>query len=196
MKLFKRVSAVVASAAMAATMAITASAATYEDAVQAAKDAGVQAHNVQQLSNFLEPNKDKFTSDQYDKMIEAVKSVSDTYIAPKATELFSKKPAELTEDEKVQIGKSFSEDDKAAIIKALVDLGASVGVEVTAEVSNSNIGFDVSAKFNGVETPVDDPVAQTGDAADFNTTIAFVAACAVLLAGTGLVVVAKKNKEN
>lgn len=196
MKLFKRVSAVVASAAMAATMAITASAATYQDAVDAATAAGVQSHNVKQLSNFLEPNKDKFTSDQYDKMIATVKEVSEKYIAPKATELFNKTPDQLTEDEKVEIGKTFTEEDKAAIIQALVDLGASMDVKVTATVSTTNKGYDVSAEFNGTTTPVDDPVAPTGETNETSTAVAFASAAAVLLACTGLVVVAKKNRQN
>ena len=64
--MFKKISAFVAAAALAATMTVTAFATNNEDAVKAAKEAGVQANNVQELDNFLQVHKDCFTSEQYD----------------------------------------------------------------------------------------------------------------------------------
>ena len=133
MKMLKTISAIAAATVAASALAVSASATTYKDAVQAAKDAGVQATNVQELSNFLEPNADYFSSDDYDYMISVLNNVRDTYVAPKAQELFGKTPAELTEDEKVEVGKSWSAEDRAAIKSTLVDLGAKYDVEVNID---------------------------------------------------------------
>ena len=199
MKFTKVIAASAVSAAMAASMAVSASAATtWEDAVQAAKDAGVQATNVQELSNFLEPNKDKFTSAQYDEMIKTVKAVSDKYVAPKAQELYSKTPAQLTEDEKIAVGKALSDADREDIIKTLKDLGTNVNVEVTVtKVSNSN--YTVSAKLKdaaGTQTTTTSAVANTGAETAESTNggaVAF-AGVALVLAATGAVIVSRKNR--
>lgn len=198
MKLFKRVSAVVASAAMAATMAITASAATADDVKAAAQAAGVQDHNVQELVSFLDGK--TFTADQYDKMVKALKDTADKYVAPKAKELGVEDLSKLTEEQKVQIGKSWTEDERTAIIKALTDLGDELGYVVTAEKKTDadHFGYDftVKEKESGTVTPIDDPVAPTGETTETGTAVAFASAAAVLLACTGLVVVAKKNRQN
>ena len=91
MKMLKTISAIAAATVAASALAVSASATTYKDAVQAAKDAGVQATNVQELSNFLEPNADYFSSDDYDYMISVLNNVRDTYVAPKAQELLDRK---------------------------------------------------------------------------------------------------------
>lgn len=195
--MFKKVSAVAASVVMAAAMAISASAATYEDAVQAAKDGGVQAHNVQQLETFLVANKDYFTADQYDAMIADLNAVVDKYVKPLATSMYNKAPADLTEDERDALGKKFTEADREAIKKDLIDLGAKYNVTVTVTKSTQNVGFDVSAKIGEVETPVDPPIQPTGAEASSASALPVAGAAAVvLLAGAGIVVVAKKNKEN
>ncbi|SDA21940.1 hypothetical protein SAMN02910447_02126 [Ruminococcus sp. YE71] len=198
MKFTKVLTASAFAAAIAATMGISASAATWQEAVQAAKDCGVQSHNVQELSNFLEPNASKFTAAQYDDMIADMKAVSDKYVAPKATELFNKKPGDLTEDEKIQIGKTWSEDDKQAIINDLVALGAKYNVEVTVTKADK-AHYNVSAKMkdgSGTQTTTTSAVAGTGaEAAETGAgnAVAF-AGVALVLAATGAVIVSRKNR--
>lgn len=218
MKMLKTISAIAAATVAASALAVSASATTYKDAVQAAKDAGVQATNVQELSNFLEPNADYFSSDDYDYMISVLNNVRDTYVAPKAQELFGKTPAELTEDEKVEVGKSWSAEDRAAIKSTLVDLGAKYDVEVnidklgqedfTVEAkikpkdssstdSNSSGSGSSSSNGGGTQTVITDPVAPTGGEVEggVNAGVVAGAGLAVVLAATGIIVVARKNKE-
>lgn len=218
MKMLKTISAIAAATVAASALAVSASATTYKDAVQAAKDAGVQATNVQELSNFLEPNADYFSSDDYDYMISVLNNVRDTYVAPKAQELFGKTPAELTEDEKVEVGKSWSAEDRAAIKSTLVDLGAKYDVEVDVEKlgqenytveakikpkdssssdSNSSSSGSNSSNGGGTQTVITDPVAPTGGEVEGSVSAGVVAGAglAVVLAATGIIVVARKNKE-
>lgn len=218
MKMLKTISAIAAATVAASALAVSASATTYKDAVQAAKDAGVQATNVQELSNFLEPNADYFSSDDYDYMISVLNNVRDTYVAPKAQELFGKTPAELTEDEKVEVGKSWSAEDRAAIKSTLVDLGAKYDVEVDVEKlgqenftveakikpkdssssdSNSSSSGSNSSNGGGTQTVITDPVAPTGGEVEGCVSAGVVAGAglAVVLAATGIIVVARKNKE-
>lgn len=206
MRIFKTVSSLAVAAAVASVMAISASATTYKDAVQAAKDAGVQAQNVQELQNFLEPNADYFTSDDYDYMISVLNDVRDTYVAPLAMELFGKTPAELTEDEKWQLGQHWSQEDRNAITGALVDLGNKYGVEVdvdkitkgeyTVEASVKRTDSNGNSSAGGTQTVVTKPVAATGAEAEegVNTGAVACAGLGLVLAATGVVVVAKKNK--
>ena len=73
MKLAKRISAAVVSAMIAATMAFSVSAeTTVDDVIMAAKDNGVQAHNVKQLENFIFANADKFDDAQRAEMVKAI----------------------------------------------------------------------------------------------------------------------------
>lgn len=197
MKLFKKITAAAASVVIAGSMAISASAATWQEAVQAAKDAGVQDHNVQQLSTFLEANSTYFTAAQYDAMIADLKAVCDKYVKPKASSMFGKEPSALTPAEKEQIGRSWTSDERQAIIDDLVNLGKNYKVTVTVKESTTNVGFDVSAVIDGAENPVNPPIEQTGTESEpVNTAAVVGASAAILLAGAGIVVVAKKNKEN
>ena len=111
--MIKKISAIAAAAVMAATMSIAAYATTYEDAVKAAKEAGVQSNNVQELDNFLQVHKDCFTSAQYDEMIADLNNIRDTYVAPYckggAKQVIDKTPAELTEADKIAVGKAEAE---------------------------------------------------------------------------------------
>jgi hypothetical protein len=150
MKLIKSLSAAAVSLVVASAVAVSASATDYTDAVQAATDAGVQSHNVQELSNFLEPNADYFTSDEYDDMIADIQAISDEYVAPYATDLFDKEPSELTEEEKIEVGKQWSDEDKQAIIADLVALGDKYGVEITVT-QESESKYSVAAAIKDDE---------------------------------------------
>ena len=196
--MIKKISAIAAAAVIAATMSISAFATNNEDAVQAAKDAGVPATNVQELSNFLEPNKDKFTSAQYDDMIATLNKVRDDYVAPKAQSMFNKTPAQLTEDEKTQIRNSWTKEEKQAIANTLTALGEKYGV--TVDIAGGTVGATVksdskdSSKGTGTQTKTDSPVAATGNETTSSNAAAAAAAVTLAMAGIGVVVVAKKNR--
>ncbi|MBQ8965926.1 hypothetical protein [Ruminococcus sp.] len=207
--MIKKISAIAAAAIMAATMSVTAFATGYEDAVNAAKAAGVQANNVQELDNFLQAHKDCFTSAQYDEMIKTLNDVRDKYVAPYCKggdkQLFDKTPAELTEDEKVAIGKKWTDDDRKAISDTLINLGKKYDVTVTVKQADDKIHYIVgaehkhkdsssSSKAGGTQTKTDNPVAATGAEESTSNAAAAVAAVTLALAGFGVAVVAKKNR--
>ena len=208
MKLAKRISAAVLSLAMVATMAVSASAATKDEVVQAAKDNGVQAHNVKQLENFLKSHNDKFTDAERDEMVKAIADAGE--IVKKYTD---KDLASLEESERDSILSSMTEEDKKAVLDKMVDMGAKVKVKVTYEKSDANFGYDVYATYigdsgdgstsgtgddngNKQDTTKKDNLPNTGDVNSVNSVAVVMAAMAIVLAGTGIVVVAKKNKEN
>ena len=217
--MIKKISAFAAAAVIAASLSVSAFATTYEDAVQAAKDAGVQSNNVQELDNFLQVHKDCFTSDEYDDMINDLKNISDTYVAPYclggSKEKVAKAPADLSEQDKILIGKEWTEDEKKAIQDDLINLGKKHNVIVTiTKVDDAHFAVAAEHKHgdssssgsgngnggnnnNGGGTTIksDNPVASTG-AGETNTSNAAAAVAAVTLAmaGFGVFMVAKKNR--
>jgi hypothetical protein len=215
--MFKKISAFVAAAALAATMTVTAFATNNEDAVKAAKEAGVQANNVQELDNFLQVHKDCFTSEQYDDMISTLNGIRDKYVAPYCKggekQVVDKTPAELTEEDKLVVGKNWTDDDRNAIIDSLVNLGKKYDVVVTVtpvdkahytvaaehkHTDSSSSNTDSKGGTNpagGTTIKSDTPVANTGAAAGESHTAAAVAAVSLAVAGVGAAVIIKKNKE-
>lgn len=198
MRFTKILAASIVSTALAASMVISASATTYMDVANAATAAGVPSQNVQQLKNFFEPNASKFTSAAYDEFISEINRIRDTYVAPKASSMFGKSPAELTEDEKVAIGRAWTEDERKAITDAVVALGNKYGVTVSISELTSG-GYNVSATLNGsggTQVGGGNGVANTGldmseEPAD--SAVAF-AGLALVLAATGVVIVTRKNR--
>ncbi len=214
MKITKIISAAAVSVVMAASMVMSASAATTAEVAAAAKANGVQDHNVQQLSNFLEANEKAFTDAQRDDMIATLNEtgkIVDGYVAE------GKDKATLTEEERTALFKSMKEEDRQAIIKALTDLGDKVNVEVTTAKRGDGNGYDVSAKLKvpgddsktssdgansskggkSTTTPInnDGKAPATGNSVD-GSAAALIAGISIALAGAGIVVVSKKNKEN
>lgn len=228
MKILKTLCASLTAAALAGAMATTAfaSSTTWEDVVSAAENCGVQARNVQELSNFLEhaDADNYFTSDDYDYMISVMQDVCDTYVVDLAYELFGKTPAELTEDEKVQLGKNWSIDDRTAIINALLELGEKYNVEIDVDAltgsydstanytvaasytlttsgddsssSDSSSASSTSSTTTGTIVKTTDAVAATGTSEEASSDGGVVGIAAGLLALTtaGVIIVAKKNK--
>ena len=214
--MFKKISAFVAAAALAATMTVTAFATNNEDAVKAAKEAGVQANNVQELDNFLQVHKDCFTSEQYDDMISTLNGIRDKYVAPYCKggekQVVDKTPAELTEEDKLVIGKNWTDEDRKGIIDSLKNLGKKYDVVVTvtpvdkahytvaAEHKHTDSSSTTDSKggtnpAGGTTIKSDTPVANTGAAAGESHTAAAVAAVSLAVAGVGAAVIIKKNKE-
>ncbi len=214
--MFKKISAFVAAAALAATMTVTAFATNNEDAVKAAKEAGVQANNVQELDNFLQVHKDCFTSEQYDDMISTLNGIRDKYVAPYCKggekQVVDKTPAELTEEDKLVVGKNWTDEDRKGIIDSLKNLGKKYDVVVTvtpvdkahytvaAEHKHPDSSSTTDSKggtnpAGGTTIKSDTPVANTGAAAGESHTAAAVAAVSLAVAGVGAAVIIKKNKE-
>ena len=197
MRLVKKLTASAAALAIAAAMSVSAfaAAATKDTLVQTAKDCGVQDHNVQQLKNFLEKYGDDFTGEQYDDMCKAIEKTYNDIVLKYLPE--GKTASELTNTERTALFKGMKEEDQQAVIKNLKDTGAKFGVTLTVDKRTDGNGYDVTWEYKKETSPVDsDKPADTGDAANVNNAAAFIAAAAMLLAGTGIVVVAKKNKEN
>ena len=214
--MIKKISAFVAAAALAATMTVTAFATNNEDAVKAAKEAGVQANNVQELDNFLQVHKDCFTSEQYDDMISTLNGIRDKYVAPYCKggekQVVDKTPAELTEEDKLVVGKNWTDEDRKGIIDSLKNLGKKYDVVVTvtpvdkahytvaAEHKHTDSSSTTDSKggtnpAGGTTIKSDTPVANTGAAAGESHTAAAVAAVSLAVAGVGAAVIIKKNKE-
>ena len=201
MKLIKKVSAAVVSAALAATMAFSVSAeTTTDDVIATARENGVQAHNVKQLENFIFANAEEFNDAQREEMVKAIEECG------KIVATYTDKTlADLTEDERGQILHDMSEADKKTILDKMVAMGEKVNVEVTYKKSDSNFGYDVFATMKKTDskgneskggTTKVDTLPNTGDVNSVNSAAAVMAAMAIILAGAGIVVVAKKNKEN
>ena len=201
MRLLKKVSAAVVSAALAATMAFSVSAeTTTDDVVMAAKNNGVQEHNVKQLENFIFANAEEFNDAQREEMVKAIEECGKIVATYTDKDL-----ATLTEDERGQILHDMKDEDKQAILDKMVAMGAKVNVEVTYKKSDTNFGYDVFATMKKTDnagneskggTTKVDTLPNTGDVNNVNSVAAVMAAMAIVLAGTGIVVVAKKNKEN
>lgn len=198
MKLIKRISAVVASAAIAATMVVSASAAKYTDVVDTANKSGVPASAVQDLQNFLDVHNAKFTEKQYDEMITAIKDASTKYIAPYckggAKQVVDKTVDQLTEDDKKVIGKAMTEAEKKEIEKLAVDTGKKYNVTVTVK-DLLTAQPRVYAIYDGTTTGGDKPVANTGAEGTNSGAAAAVAVATLAVAGTGLAVAVKKSRE-
>ena len=154
--MIKKISAIAAAAVIAASMSVSAFATSYQDAVDAAKNAGVQSLNVQQLDNFLQPNSDCFTSEEYDDMISVLNGIRDKYVAPYckggAKQIFDKAPGELTEDEKITLGKNWTEAEKLDIQQTLIDLGAKYDVKVTIK-QDDKAHYTVAAEIDLQKRP-------------------------------------------
>lgn len=195
MKLIKKISAFAVASALAVSMAVSAAATDYKDAIEAAKNAGVPALNVQELSNFLEKYSDKFTSAQYDDMIKTLNDIEAKYVEPHLAEVGAASAAELTEDQKKALGKIWSNADKDAIAKALIDLGKKYNVTVKVEgLYTAQPTVTASMDDSKTDTKTDKPVADTGAEAQSGASAAL-AAFILAASAAGLTVVAKKNRK-
>ena len=207
MKITKIVSAAVVSVAMAATMAFSAAAATTDkDVVAAANNNAVPANNVQQLENFFASHAGRYSEEDFNKMIEAINSVGDTL----KSHISEGALADLSEDQKVELFKGLSEEERQGILTKAKETAKQFGVTLTFEKADKGYNvlwvIDAEPATSGTDSKtdtskaaeagkVDKTVSNTGSEAN-NTAAAFMAAMAIALAGTGIVVVAKKNKEN
>ena len=150
-------------------------------------------------------------------MISTLNGIRDKYVAPYCKggekQVVDKTPAELTEEDKLVVGKNWTDDDRNAIIDSLVNLGKKYDVVVTVtpvdkahytvaaehkHTDSSSSTTDSKGGTNpagGTTIKSDTPVANTGAAAGESHTAAAVAAVSLAVAGVGAAVIIKKNKE-
>lgn len=200
MKLLRVLSAASVAAALAATMVMSASATSKEDVLAAAQKAGLPAGTTQYqtLSNFLDAN--TFTSAEYDKMIAAANGASASYLAPAVERVFPGKDiSTLTADELQKVVASMTEAEKQGIRDSLVKVGTEVGVEVTANQDNAvaTVKKDTDSKGTPATNVTTSAVANTGGIVaeqDANSGVIACAGLALVLAATGVVVVARKSR--
>lgn len=214
-KSFKRAVAAVSAVSVIAFGGLSASAATKEDVIAAARSAGFLEVYVQQLSNFLASN--NFSSDQYDIMIGALGNI-ESYGDEIALQYFGKTldemrgQAEEEADKKNESNKGDNKFDVPAsdswaaqvvdkmtndqLIKSLneiVNTGKQLGLDITVE-QNGDKNFIMTVKDSKgnvqLVTPIGKVVATTGAEAEVDESdlgIESVAAlCASVLAAGGI----------
>ena len=166
MKFTKVLAASVVSTAVAASMAVSASAATKDDAVNAAIQAGAPSENVQQLKNFLDANAAHYTAADYDEQNDIVSTL-------------------------VSLGGRHS---TSVTCTKLANGHYSVTAQWTG--STSSNGGTTSSAAGGAQTAGGKAVADTGSVMAEESTsgaVAF-AGLALVLAAAGVVVVTRKNR--
>ena len=190
MKFTKVLAASVVSTAVAASMAVSASAATKDDAVNAAIQAGAPSENVQQLKNFLDANAAHYTAADYDDFVNTVTQVGQKY--------------------RGRAFNSLTEAEQNDIVSTLVSLGGRHSTAVTCTKlanghysvtaqwtgSTSSNGGTTSSAAGGAQTAGGKAVADTGSVMAEESTsgaVAF-AGLALVLAAAGVVVVTRKNR--
>ncbi len=219
----KKTLAAVAAAAMMAAVPMSASAATKEDVVQAARDAGFLEEYVQKLANYLKVT--PFNSEQYDKMISKLQNVGSQY-DELALEYFGKTVEELrtpapdddgndsdgddnTLDPEVQkklaeIAKKMTNKDREKIFNELIEAGKEIGVDVSFEKKGDN-DYIVTVKDEDGNVqfvaPIGKLVDTTGAEEDDDVSIALVAAvfggsAALGCAGAYVLAAISKKKED
>lgn len=224
-KRFKRAVAAISAVSVLAFGGLSASAATKDDVIAAARSAGFLEVYVQQLSNFLASN--NFSSDQYDIMIGALGNI-ESYGDEIALQYFGKTHDEMrgqaeeadknnqTNKDKNKLDKPTSDSWAAQIVdkmtneqlinslNEIVNTGKQLGLDITVE-QKGDKNFIMTVKdSNGniqLVTPIGKVVATTGvevEQAESGLGFESVAAlCASVLAagGIGAWLLGRKNKK-
>lgn len=144
MKMFtKKISAAVCAVILGAAMTITSFAAdsTSADVITAATNAGVPTRYVTTLKNYLDSHAADFKASDYDYMIKQLNTTADTYLMPKAKELFGNDVdlAKLTADQRNTLYSKLSETEYNGVINALKDTCATY--DVTVVVDKKDVGI-------------------------------------------------------
>lgn len=217
----KKALAAIAASAMMLAMPMSASAATEDDVVAAARGAGFLEEYVQMLQNYL--NVTKFTPEQYDIMVEKLYSAGSEF-DDIAMQYFGKTVAQL-KGEGASVGNS-NEDDTTdpevqnklkeiashldnkqieTIINEMKEAGKAMGVDVSFEKKgDKNYVVTVKDKDGNVQlvTPIGKLVDTTGaEESEDDISIALIAAvlggsAALGCAGAYVIAVISKKKED
>lgn len=211
-KYLRKISAVIAASAVIATAGISASAATADDVVAAARSAGFLEEYVQYLQNYLRVN--KFTSSQYDILVDGIANAG-SELDDVALANFGKTVAEMkgenTDPETGEVNDSFlnqieealKSEDYVNTIDHIISAGKEVGLDITVE-KNSDKSFTVTVrdKDGNVQmiAPVGKLVDRTGveseNEEDNNFMVAAVVCSSVITAGgIGALILSIKNRK-
>lgn len=198
---------------LSAAMAITAFAAdsTSADVLSAATSAGVPERYVTTLKNYLDSHEADFTAEDYDYMIDQLKTTSETYLMPKAKELFGDDVdlGKLTTEQRNKLYTNLTETEYNGVINGLKETCATY--DVTVVVDKKDVGiYDIkitdkdgnvllsttagkTTDKNGNTTTADKPL-NTG--ANGLSAVEAVAALAVAAAFAGAGVMSKVNRKS
>jgi len=104
------------------------------DVVNAFKDAGFDAQNVQNVRNFLILNGEFFDGVDYKRIIDTVNEIRILYIDKLAMRLFGKEPKELTQKDIYHLYDNLQPASVDAIMKKFEKLATSLNVKTTWDV--------------------------------------------------------------
>jgi len=182
---------------------------TLYDVVNAAQASGVNALNIQSLSNFLILNEDHFTSDDYAAFIAVCYAAKEEIIDEHVADIWGnrKTAGSLSDEDRYRLYDSLSRDEKDAILAALINVGNRHGVLVAldndvdgypviyASMRNRIAATETSSSAN-TQVAAGSAVAATGGELPEtgSTGAAAFAGVALALAAAGVVLVARKNK--
>lgn len=193
-KTIKKIAAVLAAASVIGTASISASAATKEDVIAAARGAGFLEEYVQTLQNYL--NVTKFTPEQYDILVSKLSGVG-SEMDDIAMQYFGKTVAEMkgeAQEEAEKTGEEFddsflseladkmTDENMVEILDQMVEAGKELGLEVTVE-KKGDKDFILTVKDEEgkvqLVTPVGKLVDKTGKTVESKINVShFAASCA------------------
>lgn len=128
--------------------------ATITDVIKASKGF-LDSSNIQTLQNFLILNDDWFEETDYANMVTVLNSINSNYIAPYATSLYSKQPANLTDSEILTIRNTMTIAELESAWNNYFQIWDNLSCQISVEFSNSNWIFyysiiDGSTTYIGV----------------------------------------------
>lgn len=207
----KRIAAVLSAVTIMGTMSISASAATADDVVAAARAAGFLEEYVQMLQNYLKVN--KFTESQYDILVDKISNVG-SEMDDVALKNFGKTIAEMKGEASVDpetgvVDDSFLKDvvDKMTnenimnSLNQIVEAGKKMGLNITVEQKgDKNFLMTVRDAEGNVQTivPVGKLVDTTGaedNSADGFAGFAALCTAIVTAGGIGAWLLSVKNRK-
>lgn len=190
----KRIAAVIAAVSVMGTASISVSAATAGDVIAAASGAGLMDYYVQILQNFLNTN--KFTSDQYDIMVDYLHGVEGDIndiarerlgYGPEDDNKDVIKDKDFDDDFLKDIAGNLDDNNINKILNDMVDAGNKLGLDITFEKKgDKNYIVTVKDKDGNIQlvTPIGNLVDRTGSGEELPNNVA---AGSFAVAGIGCV---------
>ncbi|MGN0634100.1 MAG: hypothetical protein ACI4JW_09565 [Oscillospiraceae bacterium] len=199
-KMFKTIAASVSAFVIAASMAISASAAdsTAADVVSAAKAAGVPSNHVAELKNYLDSHASKFSAADYDYMIKQLSDTGATYVQPAADKLYGEGTdlSSLSDLELKKVFKEMGEANRKAIADACVATGAHFGVTIKVdELTSKDWSVQVIDENGNTNISTDTNGKPLSTGANGVSAVEIAAILTLALSAYGITFVVKKNRE-
>ncbi len=113
------------------------------DVVNAFKDAGFDAQNVQNVRNFLILNAEFFDGNDYKEIIDTVNEIKELYIKALANRLYGKTPAQMTQADRYHLYDNLQPASRDAIKKRFEKLATKFAVKT--EWSTQTVKSDVAS---------------------------------------------------